>query len=167
MQFADPAFTINNKALRTERLVCGLLSLALAAGLGAAAAVCFAGQWLYVIGGVAAAVALSGLAVWQLAMFPVLKRLPYSLVLTADALIVREKRAYHYIRFADLGQFNVNCPHFSGHYAGPGYERLDIIDGEIYYYIGEMKKRFATREAEVVGKLIFDAISGCRDEENR
>ena len=163
LQFDHPLFAICNAALRTERLVCGLLSLGLAAGLAAVSAVAFSGEPLYLAAGLAAAAVLAALAVWQIALFPVLKKYPYSLVVTEEALIVREKNRYHYIRYEDLGKLKINCRGFSEEYTGPGRERLDFIDGEIYYYIGDMKKRFATREAERTARLVFGCVVSVPD----
>lgn len=155
LEFDTPVFTLSTHALRRERLIGGLLSLALTVGLTVAVCLRFSGWWLAV--GLAAAAVLAALSVWQLA-WAGYGKYPYSLVLTERALILREKRVYHYIRFADLGKLSVRCAHRDETYCGDGYERLDVLDGEIYYYLGEIKKRFATREAETVAGLLFEQI---------
>ncbi len=159
LEYDAPVIALGNRRLRTEKLVCGILALALSAALAVTVCLRFSGSPVPLAVGIAAAVALGAISAADIAVYPALRHYPYSLILTETLLVMRDKDRYRYIRYEDIGKLKINCSHFSEEYSGAGYERIDIIDGEIYYYTGEIKRRFATRDAERIARTMFVCLT--------
>lgn len=144
----------DNRSYRKERLWSGFLCAVVAAALSALGLSYFAGQWLYqtLIGVSAACFFLMGVV--QVVVSFKLAAFPHACVIDMQCIILREKRKYHYIDFDELGVVRFHCKTLQGGFDGAGYHRVEIIDGAVYYYIGEIKKRFATRDADKLAFII-------------
>ena len=154
----DVLYCDDNRAYRKERVVSGVLSMLLGAALAALGLPYFAGQWLYQTPIAVAATGFILIGIAQIIVSCKLAAFPHACVIDMRRIVIREKRRYHYIDFCELGVVRFHCKTLHGGCDGIGLHRIEIIDGAVYYYIGELKKRIATRDADKIAFIIDHRI---------
>lgn len=141
----------DNRSYRKERIYCGVLGILLGLALCAFGLSFYPSNGARIAVGVAAA-AFVAVGVAQIVAGIRLKRYPYNCVVDMNGILLREKERYLVIAFDELGVVRFHCKTLQGGFDGAGHHRLEIIDGAVYYFIGDLKRRFATRDA---AKLAF------------
>lgn len=144
----------DNKSYRKERLWSGVCAAVLSVALAALGLPFFHGRWLYMATIGIAAAAFFSVAVYQIIVCIALGSYPHACIIDMERIVIREKRKYHYIDFDELGVVRFRCKTLQGGFDGKGCHRVEIIDGAVYYFIGELKKRFATRDAAKIAFII-------------